>query len=727
MYKFIFTTILIIACTFNSHAGENVLTLDSIIAGSYTKKSIPEMRPADNPTFYTVISDNRKMLCSYEYKTGKLNKVLIDLENVKGEKLKSIAGYIMDPSDKRILIWEETHHIYRRSFTTTYYVYDIKRNLIEKLSEKPGGQRDAKFSPDGRSIAFSRDNNLFIRRLDFGSELIVTEDGKPNSIINGVTDWVYEEEFGMTVAYDWSVDGTQLAFIKFDETAVPEFGFTLFGAFRNKNDKPSFYPGNYQFKYPSAGEKNSKVGLYIYQLQTRSSKKINLPIAEEDYIPQIKFTKNSNQLAVMTLNRSQDLFRMYFVNTKSAVPTLIITDKNEKYVDPVYESIKFYTDYFTYLSEKDGYRHLYLYSSGGVLKKQLTTGNWDVISYLGCDTLKNRFYYIAADEKPYKRNVYQIDLKGKKVKINTNSGVATGSFNSDYSLFVQRASDINTPEVVTVNDLSGKVLRVVENNDALKTKLKALNLPSKSFINVPAADGTPLNAWIIKPKDFNENKKYPLVQIQYSGPDAQSVLDEYKFEWEYYLAQKGFVVVCVDGRGTGGRGAEFRRKTFKKLGILEAEDQISAAKHFSSLGYIDSNRIAIWGWSYGGFITLMSMTSGSEVFKAGIAVAPVCDYRYYNTVYTERYMRTPGENKEGYDASSPLLRANKLKGNLLLIHGLADDNVRANQSLDFSEELIKAGIQFDTQFYPTSNHSILGKTYRSHLYKKMVNFLTDKL
>lgn len=707
-------------------AGNISLSLDSIVTGAYKPESLPEIRSMQDSRYYTSVGENGKMLNSYDYQTGKTVETILDIDKAKGEKLNKITGYCFNSSETKILIWEKNRPVYRRSFLTEFYVYDRKRNLIEPLSEKVN-QRDAKFSPDGRSVAFCRDNNIFIKRLDYGSELTVTTDGVPNAIINGTTDWVYEEEFMITYAFDWSPDSKSLAYIKFDERAVPEYSFTKFGAFRMDDKNPVFYPGSYTFRYPSAGEKNSKVTVQVYQMQTRSTKQMNVPLAEGDYIPRIRFTRNNNQLAVMTLNRAQNIFKMYFANPRSASSILILTDQSDTYVDPFYDAIMFSTKYFTYPGENDGYRHLYLYNANGGLRKQLTSGKWDVTRFLGCDTIKDRFYYQSAEESPLRRSVYQVDLKGKKLKISTRQGVCNASFNSDYSLFIQTASDINTPHTTSLCNINNKELRIISENKELKTKLSEISHENKTFFTVPAADGQLLNGWMIKPLGFDKSKKYPVVQIQYSGPDAQSVLDEYRFEWEYYLAEKGFIVVCVDGRGTGARGSDFRRATYMKLGILETEDQLTVAKFLKTQSYVDGDRIGIWGWSFGGFITLMSMTDESAIFKAGIAVAPVCDYRYYNSIYTERFMKTPGENKEGYDASSPLLRAANFKGRLLLIHGLADDNVRANQSMDFSEALIRAGVQFDTQFYPTSSHSILGETYRKHLYRKMADFFIEKL
>lgn len=699
------------------------IILDSIASKLYCSAPAPEFRSMQDAHYYTCIDPSGKSLIRYDYQTGKPQETILDIEKAKGPKLKKIIGYAFNSMENKILVWSEKKPIYRHSFTTEYYVYDRKRNLLEPLSEN-GAQRDASFSPDGRSIAFARGNNLFIKRLDYGTEIAVTSDEAEKQILNGIADWVYEEEFEETCFYSWSPDSKFLAYVRFDEKAVPTYTYPLFG--QNKTGS-NYYNSFYSYKYPAAGEPNSTVSVYAYNLQVRSAKLMTVPIAEGDYIPRIRFTTNSNQLAVMTLNREQNTFKMYYLNPKSATSTLILTDKNEKYVDPMYDAIQFTSRNFTYVSEKSGYRHLYLYGEKGGLLKQLTSGKYDLTKYIGCDTIRNIYYYQSTEGNPVKRTLYRVDHKGDKLKISERSGVNDAVFNSDYSYCVQSWSDMNTPPVFSVCNAIGKEIRVVERNKNLLSELSKFKYADKTFISVPAADGQMLNGWMLKPVDFDASRKYPVVQIQYSGPDAQSAIDKFDFDWEYYLADKGFIVVCVDGRGTGGRGEAFRKCTYTNLGILETQDQVATANYMKKLPYVDGARIGIWGWSYGGYITLMSLTDKSGVFKAGVAVAPVCDWRYYDSAYTERFMKTPKENQPGYDAGSPLLRAADLRGRLLLVFGMADDNVRANQSMDMSEALIKAGIQFDMQCYPTSNHSILGKTYRTHLYNKMADFLIQNL
>ncbi|HET9571879.1 MAG TPA: S9 family peptidase [Bacteroidales bacterium] len=721
--------VLLMAFTFSLltvQATKPKLELDSVVTGKYNALTLPEMKPMLDAKYYTCLDESGQHIISYAFLTGKQTEVLFDLSTVKGEGPDQIAGYAFSPNEAKILVWTEKKPIYRRSYLTDYYVYDRKRNTIEPLSVN-GSQRNASFSPDGRSIAFARDNNLFIKRLDFGTELQVTSDGALNSIVNGVSDWVYEEEFVETRAYDWSADSKFLAYVRFNEKEIPFYTFSLYGAFVSKQKREKYYPGQFSFKYPSSGEPNSVVSVWAFNIQTRSSRQMNIPIAQEDYIPRIRFTRNSSQLAVMTLNRAQNTFKMFYANPKSAQSTLILTDQSDTYLDPMLDAIQFSSKYFTYVSEKDGFRHLYLYGANGGLQKQLTSGKWDLTKYIGCDTIKNVFYYQSDEDDATRRSVYSVDLKGKKVCLTLRKGVSDAFFNSDHTYSVQTWSDINTPPVYTLNDPAGQELRVIQSNKKLKGELADFGFKDKQFIKVPAADGQLLNGWLLKPTDFSDHVKYPVVMVQYSGPDSQLALDAYDFDWEYSLAQEGFVVICVDGRGTGGRGVAFRKSTYSNLGLQETQDQIAVADWVKSQPWADGSRIGIWGWSYGGYMTLMCMTDEKSSFKAGVAVAPVCDWHYYNTVYTERFMRTPKENPDGYEKSSPLLRAAHLKGNLLLIHGLADDNVRSNQSLDMTEALIRAGKQFDMQVYPTSNHSILGDTYRMHLYRKMFDFFKQNL
>lgn len=700
---------------------------ESFVRGDYDLPAAVEMKPMRDPRFYLSMVENGSKIAIYAYKTGKQTDVFLDLTSVKGTAPERMVGFILNEQENKALIWYLEAPIYRRSFMTEYYLYDKRRNTIEPLSQA-GAQRDAKFSPDGRSVAFARDQNLFIRRLDFGTEIQVTTDGKHNAIINGTSDWVYEEEFATTSAFEWSPDSKYLCYVKFDEQEVMDFQVPLYGAFTHPLKTSKYHASSYRFKYPSAGEPNSKVTVYAYQLQTRSSKKMNVPMAEDDYIPRIRFTRNSNQLAVMTLNRAQNQFKMYYVNPKSAQSTLILSDRSETYLEPKYDDICFLPNGFTYLSEKDGYQHLDFYGQTGGQKKTLTKGNWNVLSVIGCDTLQNKFYFISNEKGTLDQGVMSVDLKGKMLPIAAETGYNVGSFNSDYSLFVHQWSNINTPSMSKLIEVkTGKMLRVLDDGTAYQKRIEELEFGKKQLVSIPVSGGISLNAWVLMPKGFRADVKYPVVLIQYNGPASQMVKNVFDPGWEYLLAQEGFVVVCADARGTGGRNRSFTNTSYMNLGQVESEDMIAVAGWLKNQSYADASRVGIWGWSYGGTTTLMCLSNGKNPFKAGIAVAPVVDWRYYNTIYTERYMKTPNENMDGYDQTSMMKRAGQINGKLLMIFGMADDNVRSNQYMDFNEALIEAGIQYETQLYPVSNHSIPGLKHQLHLYRRMLNFFKAEL
>ena len=696
--------------------------LKAIVDGHFRQKtSVGEMRSLPDGEYYTAMNPERDMIVKYAYRTGEPVDTLFNTKTARECTFDDFDGYTISSTGHHLIVWRETEAIYRRSRKMVVYDYDVRRNYVKPISDAAGKQMIPTFSPDGRMCAFVRDNNIWIRKFDYDTEVQVTKDGELNKILNGITDWVYEEEFSVTNLMAWSPDSEYLAYVRFDESEVPEYSMQVYG--------DGYYPSYYKFKYPKAGEKNSKVSLHAYCVQTRDTKTLKVPVDGDSYIPRITFTKNADQLAVMTLNRQQNIFNMYFVNPKSGVSRLILRDENKCYVDSEWlTSIHFLKDGFTYVSEQDGYAHIYLYSPTGVVQRQVTKGNWDVTRFIGIDEKTKTVYYESAEENPTQRAVYKIDAKGVKVKLSKSVGTNSASFSADYAYYVNRYSNANTPVRITVNETNtGKELRVLQDNAALRERLKEYRFAPKEFMTVHTASDYEFNAWMIKPANFDPSKKYPMMMTQYSGPNSQQVLDSYSFGWEYYLASKGIIVVCVDGRGTGARGEAFRKCTYMRMGELESRDQVEAAQALGELPYIDKNRIAIWGWSFGGYNTLMALTVGNGTFKVGIAVAPPTDWRFYDTVYTERFMRTPQENFEGYNATSPLLRAKELKGKLLLIHGTADDNVHFMQSLEYAEALVQAGIQFDMHVYKDRNHGISGGNTSYHLYTKMSNYLFDNL
>ena len=724
MKRFKLVSVLFVFCA-NALCAQNggkPVELKDITGGKFRQvTSVGEMRSLPDGEYYTAMNNERSMIIKYSYRSGNAVDTLFNVNTARECTFDKFDGYEISSTGHHILVWCETEPIYRRSFKSVVYDYDVRRNYVKPISESKSKLMIPTYSPDGRMCAFVRDNNIWIRKFDFDTEVQVTKDGELNKILNGITDWVYEEEFAVTNLMAWSPDSEYLAFVRSDESDVKEYSMQMYGE--------GTYPSYYNFKYPKAGEKNSTVTLHSYCVQTRDTKHLDVPLDEDGYIPRITFTKNSDQLAVMTLNRQQNLFNMYYVNPKSGVSRLILREENKCYVDSEWlKSIQFLNNGFLYVSEQDGYSHIYMYSPTGVMQRQVTKGNWDVTQLLGIDEATKTVYYESAEESPMQRAVYKIDAKGVKTKLSTEKGTNNAQFSANFAYYVNRYSNANTPMKITVNETkTKKVLRTLQDNAALNERLAKYNFAKKEFFTVNTASGVELNAWMVKPLNFDENKRYPVLMFQYSGPNSQQVLDSYSFDWERYLSTKDILVVCVDGRGTGARGEAFRKCTYMNMGDLESKDQVEAAHALAELPYVDGDRMSIWGWSFGGYNTLMALTVGKGTFKVGIAVAPPTDWRYYDTVYTERFMRTPQENQRGYDLTSPLKRVKELQGKLLLIHGTADDNVHFKQTMDYAEALVQANKQFDMHVYRDRNHGISGGNTRFHLYTKMSNYLFDNL
>lgn len=724
MKKFLFT---VIAAVTIVTAGVLPLSaqhykLESLVSGEFTPRGIREMvSSADGVHFYQADPRQRAVI-KYAYATGEAVDTLFNTATARNCNFDTFEGFLVSPDENRVLLYRDREQVYRHSFRAHYYYHDVRRNMVRKLSEQSSKQMIPTFSPDGKMVAYVIENNIWLTKFDFDTESQVTKDGEWNKVINGATDWVYEEEFGTTRLMEFSPDNRQLAFVRTDESAVKEFSFQTF----NKQ----LYPDYYQFKYPKAGETNSTVECRVFDIESRTIRTLDVPLDADGYIPRIKFTHDPDQLAVMTLNRDQNRFNIYFTSPRSTVSKLVLREESKYYIDSNWlNSIYFLKDRFTYVSEKDGYSHIYIYAVSGTLQKQLTIGSYDVTAFLGVDEQTETVFYEAADESPLQRNIYKVNInKGQPQKLSPQTGYNTASFSEQGKFFVNRWSEVNTPTVITLHDANGKQLRVLEDNQSLRTKVASAQFPQREYIDVMAADGiTRLNGWILKPGDFNPAKKYPVVLIQYSGPNSQQVLDRYSADWYYALLNEGIMVACVDGRGTGARGEEFRKSTYMNLGIKESDDQIAVARHLASLPYIDEKGIGIWGWSYGGYNVLMSMSRGNALFKAGVAIAPVTDYRFYDTVYTERFMRTPQQNKQGYDYGSPIALASRLEGDLLLIHGTADDNVHFQNSVEYSRALIEAGKHFDMFFFPDKDHSIRGESTRKYLYEKVIDHFKRNL
>ena len=707
-----------------SLVAQQKITVEEIYTGSFRAKGMDELQSMKNTNQYTVLNSDRnartQQIDLYDYATLKQVSSLI---STKDFPLLSdgIDSYSFSNDEKQILIANNTNQIYRHSFTADYFLYNIATKELNRVLEQV---QEPTFSPDGKKIAFAKENNLFVYDISSKKSTQITKDGLKNSIINGITDWVYEEEFAFVRAFDWSADSKKIGFIRFDESQVPEFTMNIF--------KKDLYPTNETFKYPKAGEKNAEVSLHIYDVSTQSTKDINLGNYSDFYIARIKWTNDANLLSAQILNRHQNNLDLLFVDATTGSAKIVLNEKDKAYVD-VTDNLTFLKDNsFIWTSENDGFNHIYLYDKSGKLKNQVTKGKWEVTSYYGFDEKSKTIYYQSVENGSILRDVYKISLDGKKkVKLSQQVGTNAATFSPNYEYFINTYSSVTNPTLYTLNSSKdGKAIQTIVENGILAEKVKKYDLPTKEFFELTTEKGNKLNSWIIKPKDFDATKKYPVFMYQYSGPGSQEVANKWLTTNDYWfmmLSQQGYIVVCVDGRGTGYKGADFKKCTQKELGKFEVEDQIDAAKVIGNYSYVDKTRIGIFGWSYGGFMSSNCILKGADVFKMAIAVAPVTSWRFYDSIYTERYMQTPQENASGYDDNSPINFAKNLKGNYLLIHGTADDNVHVQNSMQMIEALVQANKQFDWAIYPDKNHGIYGGYTRIQLYNKMTNFIKEKL
>lgn len=716
-----------------AHAQEGKIKLQDVTNGVYWPKQIDGVNPMNDGESYTQLSPDHKRIVRHSFKTGKEIATVFDVETARGsKKLPRIDGYIMSPDEHRILIQTETKGIYRRSYTAVYYIYDVRNNTLEPLSEG-GPQQVPLFSPDGNVIAFARGNNLFLVKLLFGNaEVQVTKDGKFNEVINGLPDWVNEEEFTTNRSFDFSADSKVLAWVRYDESQVPIYSMQEFKGLYPARSEFDAYPGTYDYKYPVAGQKNSEVKVMTFDIKNRVTRTLDVPLDKDGYIPRIKFTSDPTKLAVITLNRHQSQMDVYMANPLSKVCKLVLREKNEKYVrETAYTQMKFYDGHFSLLSERSGFQHLYWYNLGGQLEAQITKGNFEVTDFYGYDARTGSFYYASTQESPLRRAVYKADKQGRVKKLSSSVGTNSAKFSKTMKYYMNVYSSAQQPPVTSLCDNNGKTITTLIDNADLKAKVEKV-AGKKEFFQFTTSEGVQLNGWMVKPRDFDASKKYPVVMYQYSGPGSQEVTDSWNLGFygagifESYLTEQGFICACVDGRGTGARGADFEKCTYLQLGLRESQDQVETAIYLGSLPYVDKANIGIWGWSFGGFNTLMSMSEGRPVFKAGVAVAAPSNWKYYDTVYTERYMRTPNENAAGY-AINPMERAANLSGSLLLIHGTADDNVHFRNVAEMSEALVQVNKQFEMQIYTNRNHSIYGGNTRYHLLTRMCDFFKRNL
>ena len=708
-----------------STAQNKSISLDNIWSnGTFRTERLDALHSMQNGQQYSVLNFDRAngstTIDIYDYKTLEKVKTLVSSKKLKA--IKFFTDYTFSDDESLVLLATNQESIFRRSTLANYFVFNTKTNELSSISNDK--IQEPTFSPDGKKVAYGLNNNLYVKDLSSGKTTQLTTDGVKNKIINGITDWVYEEEFAFVRAFEWNANSNKIAFIRFDETDVPEFSMDVYGK--------DLYQTQTVFKYPKAGEANAVVSLHIHDLKKNKTEAVKLDKAYKDfYIPRIKWSKNPNILSAQYMNRHQDELDLWLIDANKNKATIAIAEKDKAYVD-VTDNLTFLKDNsFIWTSEKDGFNHIYHYGKKGKLINQVTKGNWEVTNYYGFDAKTNNIYYQSVENGSINRDVYSINLNGRnKVRLTKDTGTNNADFSADFTYFINTFSSATTPPKYTLNSaLNGTVVKSIKDNATLAKTVSEFKTSKKEFSTI-SVNGNDLNMWIIKPANFDATKEYPLFMFQYSGPGSQQVANRWNASNDYWyqmLAQKGYIVACVDGRGTGLKGADFKKITQKELGKFEVEDQIEAAKNLGQRAYIDASRIGIWGWSYGGFMSSNALFKGNDVFKMAIAVAPVTSWRFYDSIYTERYMTTPQENASGYDDNSPINHVDKLKGDFLLIHGTGDDNVHVQNTMRMVEALIQADKQFEWMIYPDKNHGIYGGNTRKHLYTKMTNFIDRTL
>lgn len=714
-----------LAFVVNANLAQNQITLEDIyVKGKFSAKSVPGFNFMNDGKYYTTLRNNS--VNKNDITTGNVTESLFNGADFKGKANFNgrIGGYAFSDDESKILIESEWEQVYRHSSQVKCHVYDTKSKTLTEVYTY-GKVINPQLSPDGTKVAFVSKNNLYVQNLSNNNVTQLTMDGAKNSIINGMSDWVYEEEFSFTRAFYWSPDSKKIAYIRFDESKVPEFTMQLYNG--------DMYPENETFKYPKVGEKNSDVSVWVYEFARGKAVKADIGDLTEMYVPRLKWTQDASQLCIYKLNRHQNELKLYLLDTKNYKSSILYEEKNQYYVS-IDDNLTFLKDkrHFIWLSEKEGYSQIYLMGMDGKQKVKLTDGQYEVTNFYGVDEKNKKVYFQAVDGGPLRKSVFSVNLDGKKLTNLTpaKDGTSSAQFSSTFDYYSVNYSNVNTAPTYIVYDRDGKVVRVIEDNKSYTEIQKSYDVNPVEFFSFSTSENVKLYGWMLKPKDFKPGKKYPVFMTQYSGPGSQSVVDRWggsSYWWHQMLAQNGYIVACVDGRGTGGQGEAFKKMTYLKLGHYETLDQIEAAKYLGTLPYVDKTRIGIFGWSYGGYMSSLCILKGNDVFKTAIAVAPVTNWKWYDSVYTERYMRTTEENPDGFADNSPINFVDRLKGNYLLIHGMADDNVHFQNTAEMANALIKANKQFDTVFYPNRNHGIYGDNATIHLYTKMTNFIFEKL
>jgi dipeptidyl-peptidase-4 len=721
-----FITILVLFAAFTAFSQKTITVDDMWSKYAFMPKSAGGFNAMKDGMHYTDLEQDGDFMniVKYELKSGKKVAVMVKGSNVKvGDKTIDISGYSFSPDETKLFFSTEAKSIYRRSSVEKNYVYDIKTGKTMELSEN-GNQMFATFSPTGNKVAFVRDNNLFIKDLDSNKETQVTNDGKNNEIKNGWADWVYEEEFSKANYFEWNADGSKLAFVRFDETNVKEYTFDTY----NNN----LYPDKVTFKYPKAGEDNSILSVHIYDLVSGKTTLVDIGKETDIYIPRIQWTTDKNVLSLQRMNRLQNKVELLYANAADGSTKTILLEEAKTYID-ITDNLTFLPNNkgFIWSSEQDNYNHLYFYDNTGKLVNQITKGNWDVISFYGYDEKLNTLYYVSTEQGQINRDIYSIKLDGTgKKRLSPNEGTSDAEFSKGLKYYVNTYSNANMPPVYELHSADGKLIKVLEDNADLRAKMKEYKLSAKEFFTFKNTEGVELNGWVMKPQNFDPAKKYPVYMFAYGGPGANECNNQWEtfdFWWHSLLNQEGYMVVCVDGRGTYGRGREFKHCTYLQLGKLETLDQIDAAKYLGSLPYVDKSRIGFQGWSFGGYMASLLISKGADYFKAAIAVAPVTNWKWYDNIYTERFLRKPADNKSGYEDNSPINFTKKITGKFLLVHGSGDDNVHFQNSMELANSLVRYNIPFEFMAYPNRNHGIYGGYTRTHLYNKMLKFVKENL
>lgn len=693
----------------------------------YVGKEVVPARPdnmkfMEDGNFYLSLSDDGKRVVKYDTRSGKEVETIFDTSKTRETNLESIEGYMLSPDGSKLLVWTDKEEVYRYSYTAKFYYYELRSRLLKPLSTDHERQEAPVFSPDGRMVAFVADNNIFVKKLDYGTEVAVTTDGTLNKVINGVPDWSYQEEFDTTSAMVWAPDNLTLCYLKYNEAEVPAYSFALYDGYCTPTPEYALYPGEFTYKYPVAGEKLAKVSVHSYDVETRKTKEVKMPGSQTEYIPRIAYGHSPERLIVTTLNRAQTRMEMFTVNPKSTVAKSLLVEQGDAWLSSQsYQDATMEADGVVIFSERSGYRHLYKYSYTGALMRTITSGEYDVDAYYGCDA-KGNCYVRSNYSGAVNRVISKIDAKGKMTALTPEQGYAAGTFAPDMAYYLLNFSTISTPPTYTICNNAGKAMRTIEENSSYAAKYASA--PKAELITVPSA-GLQLNSYVIRPA--NASGKVPVIMYQYSGPDSQEVLNRWTMGWANYYAMQGYAVVCVDGRGTGGRGRDFSRIVYKQLGHYESIDQVNAAKYIASQPWADSNRIGIFGWSYGGYEAIMASSTPGAPYAAAVAVAPVTDWRYYDAIYTERFMLTPNENENGYKQASCMTHIGERKCPLLIMTGTADDNVHMANTIQYVSEMQNQGTWCDLLLFPNKNHSINGCNARSLVYARMLEYFNKNM